>query len=405
MGTEKGSFTVPIAPTVGLRPPPIQCDWEVEFDGDPEYEKVLLAYYRKHYETGLKKVIESQARNFATPLAAMQKDIDGMRRAQQLIKSQTTQPTREAAIKAFRNTYKTDFKTQLNAIDDYLGKAVENVEKQQLVGFGKTFEATALVDARKSIRRDVKSKRFRHVASVSVRGAVGLTVAAAAIGATVATFGAAAPAFGAIAIAGASLGGAVKLAKFGKSIIAIRDLERRSTQLLLKDIGGVTGQINGIETQLSGIGKHVNDVSVYFSRRHEQTVALGEQLAETKKNLDAARARLETSRSSMPQLYAALKPRFAKANANFESAQAAWKKSHEREEQLKAGLAAAQMVIVELKKIPFQNAGTLLERLKGLDLKDADTYIVLGEALAITAETVGRLGEVLRVGDIIPGGE
>jgi len=101
-----GSFTTGIEKTADLSPPAIECQWEVDFDGEPDLEKVLLGYYRKHYEDGLQRVITEQARAFAVPLASMQREIDALRKARAVVDTQTDADAALAALDHFNGVYK-----------------------------------------------------------------------------------------------------------------------------------------------------------------------------------------------------------------------------------------------------------------------------------------------------------
>lgn len=392
MAKVNGSFKIDISKTADLAPPALECTWEVEFDGDPEYEKILIAYFKKNYEEGLKKVMGDQAKNFGVPLASMQKEIDGMRNQVSAIADQTDPVKIQALLAAFNAKYKVSLPDQVASYNSYLSKAVDNIKNQQMAIYAKKFEEEAFAYARKSIKRDARNKKIRHVAGVVLRGLLVLSVAAAGIAAIVLTFGTAGIVFAAIAAASAGLGGVSALGKTAKGIYDIRDLERRSIDLLAKDVAGMTGSLNGVETQLKGIAKHVNDVSTYYSQRRAETAKLDAEMKSVEAALTKVKTETDRLKNGLPKVYAAQEAKVKKATESFNKAKAAHESSSKRDNEIKAVLVNASAVLGDLNKIPFQKAKGMADGLSRIDFKDADTYLSLVDSLGGLSNAVGGIG-------------
>lgn len=387
-----GNFSLDIPKTKDLTPPALDCNWEVEFDGDEDIEIALLGYYKKNYTDALKKAMGEQIKAFSVPLDSMQKDIDLMRKTVDYLNSETDPVKYLAALEAFKKKYPKPLDEMVADYNEYLKKAVLNIEKQQTLAWGKKFEDEALAAAKKAVKRDVRSKKFRHIAGVVLRGVLVLSVAAAGIAAIVLTFGTAGLVFAAIAAAGAGLGGISALAKTGKDIYGIRDLEKRSLELLVKDVSAVTSQLSGVEVKLSGISKHVTDVSTYYSKRKEKTLELEKGLRLAQDALDkisSEAARLGQVSDKMRKSYEA---KVSKASAQVAQIDKSLEESKKAGLALETVLNDAKAAIGDLNKIPFQGAKGKLDGVTRIDFKSADTYIGLIDNLSGLTNSVGSLG-------------
>ena len=387
-----GSFTLDIPKTKDLSPPALDCNWEAEFEGDKEIEVALLGYYKKNYTDALKKAMGEQVKAFSVPLESMQKDIDLMRKTVEYLNNETDPVKYMAALEAFKKKYPKPLDEMVAQYNDYLKKAVANIEKQQTLAWGKKFEEEAVAAAKKAVKRDVSNKKFRHIAGVVLRGVLVLGVAAAGIAAIVLTFGTAGLVFAAIAAAGAGLGGVSALAKTGKDIYGIRDLEKRSLELLVKDVSAVTSQLGGMELKLSGISKHVTDVSTYYSKRKEKTLELekGLQVAqEALGKMQSEAGRLGQVSDKMRKDYEA---KVNKASAQVTQIDKSLEESKKLGQALETVLNDAKAAIGDLGKIPFQAAKGKLDGVTRLDFKSADTYIGLVDNLASLTGAVSSIG-------------
>jgi len=256
------------------------------------------------------------------------------------------------------------------------------VRRQQLAGFGKVFEAQALEQARKSIRREIGNKRVRHVTHITLRGALLLGAAGGALAAAGASFGAALPVLGALAAVGAALGGATTLISMARSIADLRDLERRSMNLLVKDAAAMAAELDAVSTSVKGLGKHVSDVSTYYSHRREKTALLDQRMKALEQQLVAAVGETERLRDAVPKIHKAQKARLADARQRVEKARQACAESARRDAELKAALASATALVGDLRKIPYQGAEGVADGLTRIDMKDPATYLALVDALA-----------------------
>jgi len=387
-----GKFTIDISKTADLTPPALDCEWEVEFDGDPELEKVLIGYFKKNYEDGLQKVMAEQAKHFGVPLASMQKEIDELRKLVAEIHALTDPAKIMAKTAEMKKRFPTDLVTQVKDYNDYLKGAVENVKKQQMAIYGKKFEAEAFAAARKSIKKDIDAKKFRVVVGAILRGVLVLSVAAAAIAATVLTFGTAGVAFAAIAAASAGLGGASALLKVRDSYKNNLDQERRSMELLIKDVAAVTGPLTAMEAQVKGLASRVNDVSTYYSARRSETAALAAEFAKLDAKLATIGAEATKLKGALPAMSADQLLKVAEARKAVAKAKLAWEASNKRDEELKKVLESAKAAIGDLNKIPFHGAKGMMAGLTGLNLKDVGTYTAVMDNLSSITASVGAIG-------------
>ena len=372
MVTLKGSFTIKIPTTKDLTPPDLECAWEAEFEGEPEYEKALLAFFKKSYESGLKKAMESQAKNFDVPLKSMQKDIDGMAKELETIKAVTTPAAAEKAMEAFKKKYPKTLAEQVLEYTEYLKAAVKNIKDQQMLVYGKKYEQEANEAARSAVKKELNAKKFRIVAGVVLKGVLALSVLAAGIAATVLTFGGAAVVFAVIGAVTVGVGGVSTLQKTGKSIYDIRNLEQRSLESLLSDLENVNGQLGKVEDKTTGLSKRFADVSLYYSQRRMETKALDSTLQEFQTNLTKLKTEYAKLASSMPKLVAAQGAKIAAAEKACSVAQAKFDASSARDAELKKALDDAQKVIGDLSKIPFGATKSVLSGLNKLKPKSAD---------------------------------
>lgn len=392
MGKKAGKFRVAIPRTRDLAPPVIECTWEVDFEGDEEYEKILLAYYLGNYEAELKKIIGAQAAYFAKPLESMQKEIDEMRLQQSLIDNQMNLPRQREMRKNFLARFKVPLKDKIDAFQKYLVAAVQNIKTQQLSSFGADLDAKALKNARKAVKGNIRNKKSHHIIGVTVRGAVVVGATAAAVVATVASFGVAAAPIGALMAAFVGLKGVAGVAKTAKEIFDIRDLEKRTMLKLLGDVDTMTGGLDGVQVKLAGIAKHINMVSMYYSKRVEKTAALQAEMTSMRRAVAAAKSKLGAIATANPKIYKANVALLAEAETAFAAADATWQKSFARGEQLKVALAAASAVVGGIAKIPFQAARTLPETLRAIDLTDVDAHInVVNKVATVGGKLAGGL--------------
>lgn len=392
MAKVTGKFSIDIPKTADLVPPTLDCDWEFEFDGEPDLEKVLISYFKKNYEDGLRKVMSAQAKHFGVPLASMQKEIDELRKLVAEIHGTTDPAKVMAKTLEMKKRFPKDLVTQVKEYNDYLAGAVENIKKQQMAVYGKQFEAEAMAAARKQVKKDVNAKKFRVVAGAVLRGVLVLGVAAAGIAAIVLTFGTAGVVFAAIAAASAGLGGVSALVKVGDSVKSNLDQERRSMDLLIKDVAAVTGPLTAMEAQVKGLASRVNDVSTYYSARRAETAKLAGELTGLKATLTKIGAEAAKLKPTMAAISADQLAKVAAAQKAVTKAQMAWDASNKRDEEIKKVLDSAKAAIGDLNKIPFHGAKGLMAGLTSINFKDVSTYTALMDNLGGIGGAVGGIG-------------
>jgi len=395
MAEISGSFTIKIPGTKDLQPPELVCNWKAEFEGDPKYEKALLDYFKAHYEAGLKKIMGDQTRNFAVPLASMQKSIDEMRSDADKIHKLTDAVQAKKAMEDFAKKYDAgDKAVRIADYHEYLVQAVENVRKQQLLIYADKFEKEANAAAQKGIKTQLSNKKARHIIGVVIKGALVLGVAAAAIAAAVASFGAAAVAIAAVGAVAAGLGGLTALGKTGKSIYEIRDLERRSLKLLFEDIEAVNVQLGKAEGQVHGLSKRVNDVSAYYTRRKNETKALGATLKDAEANLAKLSQELVKLQKATPKLAEKKQAEVAKAQKALGACKEKYLASAARDTELMAALDGARKIIEDLNRIPFEGAKSVLSSLKRVKPESADDVFAMVETLGSLAGAAGGVAGI-----------
>ncbi len=387
-----GTFIIQIPGTTDLKPPNLECKWEIEFDGEPDYEKALLAHFKGSYESGLKKVMEAQTKNFGVPLTSMQKDIDGMKKELDLIHNLDEPAAVIKAFSEFKKKHGKELQPQVDEYNKYLASAVENVRAQQLAIYHKTFEKDAMAAAQKAVKRDLRNKKIRHVVGVVLRGALVLSVAAAAIAATVLTFGTAGIVFAAIAAASAGLGGVSAIGKVGKSIFDIRNLEQRSVGLLTQDIEEVNTQLGKSEDKVKGLSKRIGDVSGYYTQRKAETAALQTQLKSLGDSLAKIRSELPKLKLATPKIYAKQVGKLDAAEKAYGVARDKWQASLVRDAEIRAVLDQARVLVGDLNKIPFQGTKTVLDGLKRFKPSSADDVLAAVDTLSSLSGAVGSVG-------------
>jgi archaellum component FlaC len=390
-----GEFTIKIPGTKDLKPPDLVCKWSAEFEGEPDYEKALLAHFKSSYEGGLKKVMEAQTKGFALPLASMQKDIDGMTKDLEAIYDLMEPAAVIKAFAAFKAKYPKGLDAQIDEYNKYLAEAVDNVKNQQLAIYAKKYEVEALAAAQKAVKRDLRNKKIRHIVGVVLRGALVLTIAAAAIASVVLTFGATAVVFAAFGAAAAGLGGISALGKTGKSIFDIRNLEQRSMGLLTQDLDDVATQLGKSEGKVKGLSKHIGDVSQYYTERKNKTNELHGELKKLGESLGKLRSEVDKLKNTAPKL----SKLHAKQNAKLQTAEKAYQVSRDkflasakRDAEIKDLLDKAKVLVGDLNKIPFQGSKSVLDGLKKFKPSSADDVFSAVDTLSSLTGAVGGVG-------------
>jgi len=390
-----GEFTIKIPGTKDLKPPDLVCKWSAEFEGEPDYEKALLAHFKSSYEGGLKKVMEAQTKGFALPLASMQKDIDGMTKDLEAIYDLMEPAAVIKAFAAFKAKYPKGLDAQIDEYNKYLAEAVDNVKNQQLAIYAKKYEVEALAAAQKAVKRDLRNKKIRHIVGVVLRGALVLTIAAAAIASVVLTFGATAVVFAAFGAAAAGLGGISALGKTGKSIFDIRNLEQRSMGLLTQDLDDVATQLGKSEGKVKGLSKHIGDVSQYYTERKNKTNELHGELKKLGESLGKLRSQVDKLKNTAPKL----SKLHAKQNAKLQTAEKAYQVSRDkflasakRDAEIKDLLDKAKVLVGDLNKIPFQGSKSVLDGLKKFKPSSADDVFSAVDTLSSLTGAVGGVG-------------
>jgi archaellum component FlaC len=390
-----GEFTIKIPGTKDLKPPDLVCKWSAEFEGEPDYEKALLAHFKSSYEGGLKKVMEAQTKGFALPLASMQKDIDGMTKDLEAIYDLMEPAAVIKAFAAFKAKYPKGLDAQIDEYNKYLAEAVDNVKNQQLAIYAKKYEVEALAAAQKAVKRDLRNKKIRHIVGVVLRGALVLTIAAAAIASVVLTFGATAVIFAAFGAAAAGLGGISALGKTGKSIFDIRNLEQRSMGLLTQDLDDVATQLGKSEGKVKGLSKHIGDVSQYYTERKNKTNELHGELKKLGESLGKLRSEVDKLKNTAPKL----SKLHAKQNAKLQTAEKAYQVSRDkflasakRDAEIKDLLDKAKVLVGDLNKIPFQGSKSVLDGLKKFKPSSADDVFSAVDTLSSLTGAVGGVG-------------
>jgi len=393
MARINGSFTVEIAKTCDLTPPRLECAWDAEFDGDPEFEKVLLAYYRKHFEKALKALVLEKARALAVPLGSMQRHIDAVRKARAHVDRQTDADRALAALDQLKRLAPEGIRKQIKDYQHYLEGAVDNIRRQQLAVFSKHFEAEVMGHARKSIRREIRNKRVRHGINLTVVGFVLLGTTAAILAAAITSFGTAIPALAGLGMAGASIAGVTSLLTIAKSIKDIHDLERRSMRLLVKNTTDMAAELAATSTRIDDVGKHVNDVSIWLSRRLEITAQLQARLRLMERNLEEVGEDARRLRTTVPQVYRAQMARLEESQSNLVKVRLACEESTARSDELKLALRSASLLVAALGKIPYAGAKGIADNLTRLDFKDPVTYLGMLDALGGLARASAGVGK------------
>ena len=390
-----GEFTIKIPGTKDLKPPDLVCKWSAEFEGEPDYEKALLAHFKSSYEGGLKKVMEAQTKGFALPLASMQKDIDGMTKDLEAIYDLMEPAAVIKAFAAFKAKYPKGLDAQIDEYNKYLAEAVDNVKNQQLAIYAKKYEVEALAAAQKAVKRDLRNKKIRHIVGVVLRGALVLTIAAAAIASVVLTFGATAVVFAAFGAAAAGVGGISALGKTGKSIFDIRNLEQRSMGLLTQDLDDVATQLGKSEGKVKGLSKHIGDVSQYYTERKNKTNELHGELKKLGESLGKLRSEVDKLKNTAPKL----SKLHAKQNAKLQTAEKAYQVSRDkflasakRDAEIKDLLDKAKVLVGDLNKIPFQGSKSVLDGLKKFKPSSADDVFSAVDTLSSLTGAVGGVG-------------
>jgi archaellum component FlaC len=383
-----GEFTIKIPGTKDLKPPDLVCKWSAEFEGEPDYEKALLAHFKSSYEGGLKKVMEAQTKGFALPLASMQKDIDGMTKDLEAIYDLMEPAAVIKAFAAFKAKYPKGLDAQIDEYNKYLAEAVDNVKNQQLAIYAKKYEVEALAAAQKAVKRDLRNKKIRHIVGVVLRGA-------AAIASVVLTFGATAVVFAAFGAAAAGLGGISALGKTGKSIFDIRNLEQRSMGLLTQDLDDVATQLGKSEGKVKGLSKHIGDVSQYYTERKNKTNELHGELKKLGESLGKLRSEVDKLKNTAPKL----SKLHAKQNAKLQTAEKAYQVSRDkflasakRDAEIKDLLDKAKVLVGDLNKIPFQGSKSVLDGLKKFKPSSADDVFSAVDTLSSLTGAVGGVG-------------
>jgi hypothetical protein len=272
---------------------------------------------------------------------------------------------------------------------------VDNVKNQQLAIYAKKYEVEALAAAQKAVKRDLRNKKIRHIVGVVLRGALVLTIAAAAIASVVLTFGATAVVFAAFGAAAAGLGGISALGKTGKSIFDIRNLEQRSMGLLTQDLDDVATQLGKSEGKVKGLSKHIGDVSQYYTERKNKTNELHGELKKLGESLGKLRSEVDKLKNTAPKL----SKLHAKQNAKLQTAEKAYQVSRDkflasakRDAEIKDLLDKAKVLVGDLNKIPFQGSKSVLDGLKKFKPSSADDVFSAVDTLSSLTGAVGGVG-------------
>jgi hypothetical protein len=179
--------------------------------------------------------------------------------------------------------------------EDYIPGMVKNFEVQTLLAWGDTFQAAAEKAAKKAIGREIKWKKFRKIAGVTLKTT--LVVAGAAVGvmATIASFGTA-PAI--VAGIGAAAMGIAKLGALKKSYGDIKkaaNSEKAALDNLATDLKAIATHLGKTENKNKGLAKHLKEASKFYTLRKDL-------LAKTNAKVNKVNAQLLAYKKKVAQL-------------------------------------------------------------------------------------------------------
>ncbi len=370
MATRNITIERTIKGTADLNPPNIQAKFELTMDADEDHERVRWAYFEKNYENHVTKRLEDQIKYFAVPLKSMQKEIDGFREEYNQIKkgsfSSLANHIKEAQKKMAQ------IQKKIREYNDYLAKAVQNIEKQQAPIWHMEIDQKAKKEAEKKIRKEIFWKKFRTVLKVVVVGTLVIAGAALAIAASIASFGALPAAIGVIGIVCAGIGGLSALAKTGLQIKNVWDLESKSLDKIRKDLSVLEVNLGKVSSKVDGLPKHLDDASRFHTLRQKKLEETNTQVIELDRQLKELNAKLSVLRGmnplpkDVPKIEKTMKDMIKQKN----DAVKVIKECMKRDEELNKLYEEARQLIGDLKKIPFtgpKSLGASLERHKNFD--------------------------------------
>lgn len=386
-----GKFVISLPKTADLSPPDLVCEWEAECDGADEFDKVLVAYFSKHYEAGLKEIMEAQCKAFAVPLKSMQEEIDEIKKEVKAIEDIVDVDAALKALQDFAKRHKKDLDTLVKEYNKYLEDAVDNVQRQQLRIFGSKFEDEALEHAKKKLKTDLRNKKIRQRVGVVIRGALTLSAVAAGVVMTVGTFGLAAVALATVGAVIFGLGGLSKFARTALDIKEMWNVEAHSIRALTESLEELQKQLGEAVGKKSTLFKHIDDVSALYSRRRLATEALFKEVERLDGELAKLGSDMAKVKDTHPDLHASLSKKFDKLDKTLAQARANHEKAKKQDAETKAVLESAKDLIGDLNKVPFERANSVVDALKRLKPTNASQALDAADSVLDAIDTVAGL--------------
>jgi prefoldin subunit 5 len=386
-----GKFVISLPKTEDLSPPDLVCEWEAGCDGADEFDKVLVAYFAKNYESGLKDIMEAQCKAFAVPLKSMQEEIDDIKKEVKSIQALTDVQALLEATQAFEKKHKKDLDTLVKEYNKYLEDAVDNVRRQQLRIYGSKFEDEALAYAKKKVKSDVKKKEIRQRVGVVIRGTLTVSALVAGVLATVATFGLAAPALAAV---GAVIFGMGGLSKIGRTALDVKDMwnaESHSLNVLNEQLESLQQQLEQVDGKRSSLFKHIDDVSAQYSKRRLATEAISKEVDRLDADITKLESQMSRLKGSHAALHASLTKQVDKLRKSLILAMGNHEKANRRDAELRAALEKAKELVGDLNKIPFERANSVVDVFKRLKPTNAKEGLDLADSIIETIDNAAGM--------------
>jgi chromosome segregation ATPase len=350
-------------------------------DADLDYEQAKWAYYKKNYETDLKKKLQEQINYLAKPLASMQKDIDELRKSYEAAGKAKDWETLLKNVKEVTKAYD-ELEKARKEYSDYAEKAVENFEKQTLLAWHGVFEQEAEKNAIKQIKGEVKWKAIRVRTGIALKGTAIILGVAATVAASIASFGVA-PLALIIVIASLeglnAVGGSYKLIK--TTLANAVNMEDASVKKIAADLEQIKTMMGTIGDKSGGLPKHLSEASKHHSLRREKIKEADKQVDVLATEIKKLKDKLPGLRGINPELVKKEEDKIKSLENKKTALEKSIQKSMKTDEEMNKVFKEAEDLVGDLKKIQTETKSKLEMLLKKLASPSADDALQLIEMM------------------------